>query len=310
MQPAILVTGAPRSSTTFVGKMLCWPQHMAFLDEPFNYQTGLVGVERPLVYLSEETPGLNPRYLGLMRDLTQNQAHFRPSALPNRDEHPIKQAGRRLFRSRTELKYQLDSFNPLRTRYLIKDPMACFASGYLHQSLGLSTLIIIRHPASTIASYKRLGWHYQLSDLTSQPALMERYLEPILGRLDLGSLSPVQTWAYFWLSIYMVLDDYIQKYPNIYDITHEQLSREPQEEFASLYRHCGLPWSDRVARKIDRYTDDRNPAAPKAGDAHSLKRNSAANIHRWKKMLDPDEIAEIRRITEPLASKYYSDSDW
>jgi hypothetical protein len=309
MQPAILVTGAPRSGTTFVGKMLCLPKHMTYIDEPFNFQTGLQGIRQPLLYLDQNTSEINDHYLDLMRNLLQGRGRFQASLLPR---HPtfLKTAGRRLFGSKKQLRYQLDSLDPRRTRFLIKDPMACFAAGYIQEQLGLHTIIIIRHPASTIASYKRLRWHYKLSDLTSQPELMDRYLEPILGALKLDSLTPIQAWAYLWLSVYTVLDANLQQFPNIESITHEQLSQAPVRKLSEMYDHCNLKWSPRIQNAVAHYTGAHNPAEPESGAAHTLKRNSAQNIHRWRHLLEPDEVSEIRRITEPLASKYYSDTDW
>jgi hypothetical protein len=309
MQTPILVTGAPRSGTTFVGKMLCLPSHMAYLDEPFNVQTGMVGIERPLVYISSDTPELSDRYLRLMRALLAGRGQFRPSRLPT-DTDRFKRAARELVGSRSQRRYRSDVLNPWRTRWLIKDPMACFAAQHLHQRLGLGTVVIIRHPASTIASFKRLGWHYNLEELTSQTELMQRYLEPVLGRLNLRTLTAVQAWSYFWLSIYTVLQDYLQNNPEMAGLTHEALSRQPLSEFEQLYRKFGLPFTAEVRRSITAHTGAHNPSGPKTGAAHSLMRHSQANIHRWKKLLDPEEQIEIRRITEPLAANYYSDADW
>jgi hypothetical protein len=309
MQPTIFVTGAPRSGTTFVGKMLCLPRHMTYLDEPFNYQTGLQGIQQPLVYLDPDTPKLNDYYLQLVRKMLEGRGRFHSSLLP---QHPslLKTAGRRVLGSRKQLRYQLDTYNPRRTRYLIKDPMACFAAGYLHDQLKLKSIVIIRHPASTIASYKRLRWHYNLTDLTSQPQLMSRYLEPILGPLQLNALTPVQAWSYFWLAVYIVLEGYLHEFPDIQCVTHEHLSRDPAKQLAQLYKHCGLPWSQQVHETVAQYTGSHNPTEPESGAAHTLRRNSAENIQRWKHLLDRDEVHEIRRITEPLACKYYTDADW
>ena len=310
MQPAILVTGAPRSGTTFVGKMLCVPRHMAYLDEPFNYETGLIGVKKPLVYLGEETPEDNRYYKQLIKDLLNGHGHFHSSSLPGLDEHPLKRAGRQIFHSRSELGYHFDILNPFRTRFLIKDPMACLAAGQLHRTLGLKTIVIIRHPASTVASYMRLRWNYKLQDLTNQPELMRQHLEPILEGLDLAGLTQIQTWAYFWLCLYTVMDAYLNENNGIKKVIFQDLSVHPQEEFKKLYDYCDLPWSRAASFQIDRHTNFTNPVDPKVGEAHALKRYSAANVRRWHKLLEPDEIAEIRRITEPLSQKYFPDTDW
>ena len=49
VRPGILITGSPRSGTTFVGRMLALPRSIGYLDEPFNVQIGMTWVPRQFV---------------------------------------------------------------------------------------------------------------------------------------------------------------------------------------------------------------------------------------------------------------------
>ena len=306
----ILVTGAPRSGTTFLGKMLSLHPSVAYIDEPFNKETGLEGVDRHYAYITKDNPEVERKYTELVQDLLAGKSNFRSSTLRPEAANALRKAARQLMVSRENIEYKLNARNPLKTRQLLKDPMACLSSEYLHREMGMNTVVILRHPASTIASYKRLGWRFGLQDFTSQEELMKHYLGPVFGKLNIHALSPVQEWAYFWLGIHTVLDEFLRKNKEMLMVRHEDLSLNPLHYLKELYEKLELPFTDRIKQKIIDHTSADNPADPTGNAAHVLKRNSAENIHRWKKILDPHEIAEIRKITEPLASKYYAANEW
>ena len=91
-------------------------------------------------------------------------------------------------------------------------------------------------------------------------------------------------------------------------IRHEDLSREPMEGFAALYSRLGLAWSDRVATKVEEMSDPLNPSETAVAASHH--RDSRRAIVAWKKRLTAQQVSAIRRATEPIASRYYSDDDW
>lgn len=306
----ILVTGAPRSGTTFLGRMLSLPRNIIYVYEPFNLEIGIEGVDRAFVYL-DDTGGLrSKKYDALITELLAGRSKFKIN--PWREANPplTKRLGRRLFQSGAQLQYRLDAANPLKNRYLIKDPMATFAAQYLHRNFGMQTVVIMRHPASTIASYKRLGWRYNLHELTDQPKLMERYLEPVLGGLNIEKLKPIEEWSYLWLACYTVLDAYLKQNPNMIMIRHEDLSLMPMRSFERLYDQLGLPFTAKIREHIDNHTRAGNPAGAPVGVAHALRRDSARNLELWRGIIEPDELAEIIRITKPLAHTYYPSAHW
>jgi hypothetical protein len=290
--------------------MLSLPRNVAFLDEPLNLQTGIKGVDNQFVYIGEDTPGLRKKYDTLLHELLSGRSTYKKSVLSRNEATVINRVGRRLFNSRTGFDYKLNFLNPLKDRLLLKDPIACFASEYIYRHLGTSVVVIMRHPASTIASYKRLDWHFGLEELTSQKELMARYLDPILSPLNINSLTHVEAWSYFWLSIYTVLDDYTKRNPKFILVRHEDVSTHPLSEFKKLYSELGLSYTPSIEQQIIRHTSKDNPVHPPNNAVHALKRNSAENIYRWKEILTRQEIEQIRTITAKIADKYYSPADW
>lgn len=306
----ILVTGAPRSGTTFLGKMLSLHPSVAYIDEPFNKETGLEGIDRHYAFITKDDPELEAKYAALVHDLLAGKSNFRSSTLRPQTSSALRKAARQLLVSRENIEYKLNAKNPLKTRQLLKDPMACLSTEYLHREMGMHAVVIMRHPASTIASYKRLGWRFGLHDFTSQKELMQQHLAPVFAQVDASKLSPIQEWAYFWLGIHTVLDEFLRKNSTMLLVRHEDLSLKPLHYLKWLYEKLELPFTEKIKQQIIDHTNADNPADPTNNAAHVLKRNSAENIHRWKQMLTTEEIAEIKRITAPVADKYYTADEW
>ncbi|HSX30381.1 MAG TPA: sulfotransferase [Candidatus Saccharimonadales bacterium] len=313
-QAPILVTGAPRSGTTFLGRMLALPYHVLYVDEPFNVQTGLEGV-RTMFPDKLTSGGLangdgDAEYADFVRKLLRGEARFRPSELRVSTKNPLRQLARELWVSRENLGYKLHAKNPLKQRYLLKDPMACYLTEYLHRNFDMKTIIIMRHPLSTIASYKRLGWHYNVADLLKRTEHMGVDLKRTVQELEAGTLNEMEEWSYMWLCIYAMLHKFLKANPGMLLVTHEELSVRPVETLESLYRSLGMPFTERVRQKIVDHTKSENPTEPTGNKAHVLRRNSAENINRWRHILTSKEIDTIHRITAPFVGQFYSASSW
>lgn len=301
-----MVTGAPRSGTTFVGKMLALPYHVSYVDEPFNLLTGMEGVSTWFPYMTEG----QAEHEKLVRDVIEGRSSFKSSLLREETANPLRKLARDMFVSRENLEHKLDAYNPLKQRYLIKDPIAAFSTEYLHREFDFHTVIVMRHPASMVASHKRLGWRYNLDDFKHQEALMEDHLKDVLHTVDALKVGLVEEAAYLWLAVNSVLEKYAERNDKMTIVRHEDISNEPLPEFLRLYDKFDLPFSQRVQKKIKEHTSSQNSADPKDNVAHQLKRDSVANLARWKKILTEKEIEVVRRITSPLADKYYTAAEW
>ena len=306
-RPPILVTGAHRSGTTFLGKMLSIRSEIGYIHEPFNRDHGLEAIDRWFLYLKEGLPE-EPAYARSIGDLLSGRAAYKV-ARP-REGAPLRAILRPILKSKENVQYLLSTKDPRVKRYLIKDPIACLSSEYLHRKFQMEVVILIRHPAAFAASLRRMNWRFGFSDFLSQPALMDDHLGAILDGHDLQALSQVEEAALLWSCIYSTLTTFAERNPRMIRIRHEDLSYDPCMQFEQVYRRLGITYSEDCRRRIEVHTQASNPAVPVEGDVHTLMRDSRTNVQRWKKILGPDEIEKIRTLTEDVSSAYYSEDDW
>jgi hypothetical protein len=77
-----------------------------------------------------------------------------------------------------------------------------------------------------------------------------------------------------------------------------------------LCKVLGLEWTRTVEDDIVKYTRSGNPVTPPEGAVHQIRRDSAAIVSCWKKILTKEEIAGVHRITRPVSDRLYTDEDW
>lgn len=302
----ILVTGATRSGTTFVGRMLSLPTHVGLIYEPLAYYKGVEGIDIQFkhIYSGMEQ---EEKYAALIQQILDGDATFK-SGRPSRN--PVKRVAKRLIHNRLHLIYLWAVRNPLTTRLLIKDPFCSFASEYLHREFDMDVVVLVRHPAAYAASVQRMGWLYDLDWLRSQSCLRETYLRSVLDQELVREEDTVEVAALVWRCVYQVLSWYMARNPNMILLRHEDVSENPRDVFRALYERLNLNYTKRIDKKVHRFTQQSNPSAPKPGKIHTLKRNSRDIVHRWKKLLTPDQVQRVRDITADIPDVWYSDEDW
>lgn len=304
--PHILVTGSPRSGTTFVGKMLSLPRTVGYIHEPFNPQVGINSNPIAFPYVSATRP--KPAYQAMVNDLLAGRSQYRhPTTEPSRRLY--KRLAKQWLKSRYAVQYKLVTHNPLVKRYLIKDPHACFLAEWLQRDFAIQTVVLWRHPAAVVASHQRLNWPFSLSSFQNQTDLIAQQL-PDFKHLNGAKMTAIERWSYLWLGCYRVLDRFAAANPSMLVVRHEDLSNQPDRHFKQLYDKLDLDYSAKIKNAITAHTSAANPVAPTDNAAHVLHRDSRANIKRWHDLLDAKEIATVKRITGDLAKKYYPASDW
>jgi len=109
--------------------------------------------------------------------------------------------------------------------------------------------------------------------------------------------------------MYFVVLKFKQEYPGWIYLRHEDLSRNPLDQFEKLFRSLDLDFTDEVRERIFEYSNESNPLPSKK--AHNLiKLNSKKVISQWKKVLSAQEVKRIKNIVGEVSKYYYSDSDW
>jgi hypothetical protein len=302
--PPILVTGAHRTGTTWVGKMLAASSQISYISEPLNvlHRPGVlrapvsnwytfIAMENESAYLPAFREMLAFRY-GLWREI-------------------------RSLRSRKDFLRMGRDFSVflrgrfLRQRPLIKDPFAVFSAPWFAERLGCRVVITVRHPAGFASSLKRLNWPFDFHDLLDQPALMEKWLD--VDRAEMESIQAddlIGQAALLWRMVYRVVARMMKLHPSFIVVRHEDLSLDPVSCYRDLYAALDLDFTPRVEKAILSASSAENPEELSEEKVHAVKLDSRANLDNWKKRLNPDEIARIRGLTGKVTNLFYSEEEW
>lgn len=296
----ILVTGAHRTGTTWVGKMLAGNRY-AYISEPLNchHRRGIFSAR------------VNCWYQYITRD---NQDDFLPAY---RDLLRLRYrlwVELRSLRSRKDVGRMLRDLSIftrgkiLRQPLLIKDPFAVFSLPWFIDRLGFRVVVTMRHPAAFASSLKRLNWPFNFGNLLCQPLLMEDHLEPYRAAMQaMREHDYIGQGALLWRLIYTTVEKYRADYPEIVMVRHEDLSLNPLEQYRALYADLDLPFTSKDARRIERSSSSDNPDELTHGKTHSVHLNSRANLFNWKKRLYTEEIERIQNLCGDLLTRWYAD---
>jgi len=299
----ILVTGAHRSGTTWVGKMLALAPGVAYIHEPFNPRTAA---------------GLSParfdRYFTVVT--SENEARYRPGLEQTvrfryglgaqlrslRGVADVARTGRDLARvGRNRLTAK---------RPLVKDPIALLSAEWLAESFGMDVVVLIRHPAAFAASLKRLGWKHSFATFIQDgrvPEVVRPYEAEIRERAERPGEILTQA-ALLWRLLYNAVDGYRERHPDWEFVRHEDASAEPVATFERLYSTLGLELTPAAREAIARASAPDNPA--ELSTPHAVELDSAASLGRWREDLTAEEVETLRERTRDVWPRFYSDEDW
>jgi hypothetical protein len=304
MNQPILVTGAHRSGTTWVGKMLSADRNTAYISEPLNvlHRRGVYGADVKYWY-QYITPENEADYLSAFQQLLKFRYHFFTEIGSLRSQKDFLRMGRDLS---IFMKGKLQG-----QRALLKDPFAVFSTPWFAQKLNCKIVITIRHPGGFASSLKRLNWKFDFRDLLNQPMLMRDHLEA--DRADMESMPAddiVGQSALLWRMIYRSVYTTRKLFPDFKVVRHEDLSLDPVAGYKSLYESLGLTFDEKVRDTILNSSSSENPTELSKKKVHSVKLDSRANMSNWKKRLTPEEITRIRKLTEDVSHFFYADDEW
>ncbi len=300
----ILVTGAHRSGTTWVGKMLAANRSTAYISEPLNvlHRRGVfsANVKHWYQYITTEN---EENYLPAFHELLNYRYHLFAEIGSLHSRKDFLRMGRDLsIFVNGKLRGQ---------RVLLKDPFAVFSAPWFAQKLNCKVVITIRHPGGFASSLKRLNWSFDFRDLLDQPMLIRDHLES--DRADMESMRAddiVGQSALLWRMIYRSVHATRELFPDFKVVRHEDLSLDPVAGYKSLYESLGLTFDEQVRDTILNSSSSENPTELSKKKVHSVKLDSRANMNNWKKRLTPEEITRIRKLTEDVSHLFYSDQEW
>jgi hypothetical protein len=254
MNTPILVTGAHRSGMTWAGRMLCASGEASYFSEPFNVGTrGPRWMPKGFPYWFYHIPAESEgEYEGDLQKVIALSYPVLRNVVRIRNLRHCGRMGR---------DYAISQWARLsRKRPLVKDPIALFSAEYLAIRFDMKVVVMIRHPAASVSSLKRLDWQFDFSEWLSQDLLMQDFLEPFRGSIReyARDKKDIVDQAILMSNvIYSVVHRYRETHPEWLFVMHEELAANPLDRFRELYRYCNLTFNEKASSNIVDYTNSR-----------------------------------------------------
>jgi hypothetical protein len=308
-QKPILITGAHRSGTTWVGKMIGAAPSVALIFEPFapkdKLRTTLWDEQFKFwfTFINEQN---QTKYFKAVRNTIQFRYNFGVAISTIRSWQKLIYAIR---------SYKcLYSYRRTNLRPLVKDPHMVFSAEWLYKEFSMQPLILVRHPAAYVNSIKKLNWNLRkvFIDILQQQLLVTKFLqshEPELRDYACNSHDLLDQASFLWKIIYDVVHKYQQVYSDSWlFVRHEDLAKEPMTAFAELFFRLNLEFSPNVQHIIQNHSSKNNPT--EGSNLFDVKRNSKDIIHSWKTTLSYHEVTRIWEQVGDVAQYFYTEDEW
>lgn len=317
MSSPLLITGLPRSGTTFVGTVLSTPETVFNIGEPFLHR---VGTDHHYPYYRTENPAGQP-YDRLLASIFEYEKllQYRVKTF----EPSLRGARRYLFGSGRTLEY-VQGWWTIRVlgregRLLMKEPHALMLTLPAVQRLDCKVLVLVRHPGGQVSSKLSLDWtdrRDRPESLLDQPTLIEDHLSWLPDLLETKDRSTVEDLGLMWRAQHVVFLDFLDEIgenENLRVVRHEDVSVDPFEVFSDLYDWAGLPWSQDVESTVADLTSGDNPTERSEGKTphqYRHRRDSSSIVDVWKERLTREQIHKLKDVTQPTVSAFYDEDSW
>jgi Sulfotransferase family len=270
----VLVTGLPRSGTTWLARELARAPGVALAGrEPMNprgKQFALGGSLSAWTRLGQDTAPETQRLI------------------------------RRVYRGwepRVYSRYGVRQWSaPLpRTRLVIKDPFALLSLPFVVDLTGAVAVVLFRHPAALLQSYRRMGWSPALAEAQALGLSSPHQTAPPPFDDD-----PVGAMAWFWSACYeQVLDD-LDGVTGSVVVDHAELSDAGESGVVRVGEACGMgaahlrpPHTGRIEALASAARRVRRKKPP----LHNFERTAEEVARGWRSSLVDGEAERMEALT-------------
>lgn len=278
---SILVTGVPRSGTTWLARLLACAPHTAMIGrEPMNprhRQYALGGTLDGWTRLRRPTPkqvfALRTAYLGLNPLVYGRYGRHQYSAsLPS-------------------------------TRVVVKDPFALLSLSVITSVTHTKPVLVYRHPGAVLASYRRMGWTADLSELL---ALLGHQASEPAGGAPGSTLSDLSedgaAMCAFWCTLHRLALEDMDRIPGALVVSHEDVSAGGVPAARQLFDLCGLPWTPATERRVAAMYDVHPRSKVSTHALHNFGRSPGEVTCGWRAELSAQEATAAERAAADVLS--------
>lgn len=296
----ILISGCPRSGTTFLGSVFEASKDCFEIYEPFNSDfTYHLDLPSRFYRIKPEDTAQYRRQVDRLIELSTLSGRLKklPRGMMDRvraeKDVPSALALKKCVQNNKR-------FVSAR-RVVFKDPIAFFSASWLAKTYDADVVLMLRHPGGVISSYLALDWEAETPELIDH--MMPETGETLETEIAQWRANPddrigelILQWKIFTIETLALAE----ANPDWHVVSHEYLCDHPEEVFSTLFRAFGLDYSEQVEAKIAESTAANNIVDPKQHTQHNLNRQSKTLKDSWKKRLDAATIDRIKTEAEPL----------
>jgi len=288
----LLVTGMPRSGTTWLARLLATAR-----------RTSMPGRE----LMTPEGYALHHTIDGwvALRGLTPKQRRLIKLSYTGLNPFTFGRYGRR----------QLAASWPW-MRVVVKDPFAMLSIPVVCELTDAVPVLVYRHPGASLVSYRRMGWQPDLAEL--RPILdahreAEGTAHSGLPELPLpGQTDDATAMALFWSALYEIALDRAASVDGLVVVSHEELAGGGMPAVRTLFETLGLTTSDATAAEIEqeqprRVSETSETSQPATGSGrpvlHDFDRDPAQAAHSWRARLTGDELTTMEAVAGDMMGR-------
>ncbi|MCC4266751.1 sulfotransferase [Microbacterium schleiferi] len=290
----VLVTGMPRSGTTPIGTILSAAPRASYVYEPFNADSGMRGIDvyfqGPIASTAESD------LLTQIRSVLRLQMKLKPGAYET--DRGVRALAKNVIGGHTKLSYLRCKLDPRVSTVIWKDPFASLLVPYLTRVERVPAVITVRSPYAVAASFKRLGWGFDLRHLHDQIRLDAPTipLPPESVVVD-PKADSVANAAGLWTLLYGYLARATADDPLVSWVDVAAVIRDPMPAYRKVFARAGLEFTARVEAKIHDTYKDEGTDEPAVGRAHDRHRNVQSSSEYWRGLLSDEDIRKVDAIT-------------
>lgn len=321
----IFIFGAPRSGTSWLGKILDSHPNTLYRAEPDkelrNTDIPFLCTEQDIVAHREATA----RYAEVLMNVHNSNALGSPPylrkayhsdvqfALRQTTIYAVKSLGRIKGLSGPLGNLNVPDFADYSSNATIEPVIKSVGSLgrvglYLSALPDAKIIVIVRHPCGHIASVvsgqklRKLPQSMALGGIGETEPAQRRGMD----QQTLESLPIVEQLAWRWLVLNEMAMQQAAGNDNVMILKYEDLCAEPEKVTREIFAFSGLDWSPQTEDFVSESTASRN----KNGTGYfSINRDPLVAAMKWKEQMAQEDIASIRGVvTESLPGKLFADS--
>lgn len=289
----VIVAGIPRSGTTWVGKALARAGSRCLVHEPDNEKESLSALiakrwlgRFPVLQSGEAAPSYERLWELALAGATPDESTRRRRLVASgwrgltsaHREAAVRRTESAITRAVVALAGPEGAQRHQPAPVVVKTVHAPLALEWLSDRfVAAQVVVVIRHPASVLSSWRELELADQDRQLHQNPRVQRDYLAR--WNVEPPGTDPLERAAWQVCLLTAVLLDAVARRPGWHLVRHEDLCVDPPARFAALARGLGMAWND-LAEAFLLESDQ-------GGAGFAVRRRASEQVDRWRSRLEP-----------------------